>query len=153
MLISATLGDTQFFSRDLERLTGIECVTVSSNERPVPLEFSYLEVPLIEALDKLKEENKRPVYIVHFTQKSASDTAQNLMSVNACTKEEKQELREALQGAAFTSPFGKEIKKYLANGIGLHHAGLLPKYRVLVESFAQKGLLKFICGTDTLGWG
>ena len=153
MLISATLGDTQFFSRDLERLTGIECATVSSNERPVPLEFSYLEVPLVEALEKLKEENKRPVYIVHFTQKSASDTAQNLMSVNACTKEEKQELRVALQGAAFTSPFGKEIKKYLANGIGLHHAGLLPKYRVLVESFAQKGLLKFICGTDTLGVG
>ena len=153
MLISATLGDTQFFSRDLERLTGIECATVSSNERSVPLEFSYLEVPLVEALEKLKEENKRPVYIVHFTQKSASDTAQNLMSVNACTKEEKQELRVALQGAAFTSPFGKEIKKYLANGIGLHHAGLLPKYRVLVESFAQKGLLKFICGTDTLGVG
>lgn len=153
MLISATLGDTQFFSRDLERLTGVECATVSSIERPVPLEFSYLEVPLTEALEKLKEQDRRPVYIVHFTQKSASETAQNLMSLNACTKEEKRELSVALQGAGFTSPFGKEIKKYLANGIGLHHAGLLPKYRVLVESFAQKGLLKFICGTDTLGVG
>ncbi len=153
MLISATLGDVQFFRRDLERLTGAGCAIVSSVERPVPLEFQYLEVPLIEALEKLKEQDRRPVYIVHFTQKSAADTAQNLMSVNPCTKEEKRDLSEALQGVAFTSPFGKEIRKYLANGIGLHHAGLLPKYRVLVESFAQKGLLKFICGTDTLGVG
>lgn len=153
MLISATLGDTQLFRRELERLTGVECETVSSIERPVPLEFSYLEVPLSEALEKLGEQNKRPVYIVHFTQKSASDTAQNLMSLNPCTKDEKRVLKEALQGVAFTSPFGKEIRKFLLNGVGLHHAGLLPKYRVLVESFAQKGLLKFICGTDTLGVG
>ncbi|MBT5170260.1 MAG: DUF3516 domain-containing protein [Opitutales bacterium] len=153
LLISATLGETHFFSKDLERLTGVECVTVSSNERPVPLEFEYLEVPLTEALEKLGNLNRYPVYIVHFTQRSASDTAQNLMSLSPCTKEEKKVLAEELRGVRFTSPFGKEIKKYLSSGIGLHHAGLLPKYRVLVEKFAQKGLLKFICGTDTLGVG
>ncbi len=153
LLISATLGETQFFARDLERLTGVDCSTVSSQDRPVPLEFSYLEIPLTEALDQLKAQNRLPVYIVHFTQRSASDTAQNLMSLNACTKEEKKALGAELKDVAFTSPFGKEIKKYLGHGIGLHHAGLLPKYRVLVEKLAQKGLLKFICGTDTLGVG
>ena len=153
LLISATLGETHFFSRDLERLTGVECVTVSSLDRPVPLEFEYLEIPLTEALEKLGDLNRFPVYIVHFTQRSASDTAQNLMSLSPCTKDEKKVLTEELRGVAFTSPFGKEIKKYLSAGIGLHHAGLLPKYRVLVEKFAQKGLLKFICGTDTLGVG
>ncbi|EDY83141.1 DEAD/DEAH box helicase domain protein [Verrucomicrobiia bacterium DG1235] len=153
LLISATLGDTAFFSRSLEDLTGVECVTVSSKQRPVPLEFTYLEDPLVEALEKLGEQNRLPVYIVHFTQRNASDTAQNLISLNACTKEEKSVLKKELQDVAFTSPFGKEIKKYLLAGIGLHHAGLLPKYRVLVEKFAQKGLLKFICGTDTLGVG
>ncbi|MDQ8200857.1 DUF3516 domain-containing protein [Pelagicoccus enzymogenes] len=153
LLISATLGETAFFSRGLEDLTGVECVTVSSKQRPVPLEFSYLEIPMVEALDKLREQNKLPCYIVHFTQRAASDTAQNLLSYNACSKEEKELIKEELKGVEFTSPFGKEIKKCLLNGIGLHHAGLLPKYRVLVEKFAQKGLLKFICGTDTLGVG
>ncbi|MDQ8201899.1 DUF3516 domain-containing protein [Pelagicoccus sp. SDUM812003] len=153
LLISATLGDTAFFSRGLEDLTARECVTVSSKQRPVPLEFDYREATLVEALDKLEKENKLPVYIVHFTQKAASDTAQNLLSLNVCTKEEKALIKEELQGVEFTSPFGKEIKKCLQSGIGLHHAGLLPKYRVLVEKFAQKGMLKFICGTDTLGVG
>ncbi len=153
MLISATLGETAFFANELERLTGAECATVSSQQRPVPLDFSYLEIPLNEALEKLGEQNRLPVYIVHFTQRSASDTAQNLLSLNVCSKEEKRVLKDELAEVAFTSPFGKDIKKLLLAGIGLHHAGLLPKYRVLVEKFAQKGLLKFICGTDTLGVG
>ena len=153
LLISATLGDTRFFAKDLERLTNSECVTVSSTQRPVPLDFKYLEIPLNEALEKLQSENKLPVYIVHFTQRSASETAQNLLSLTVCSKEEKQLIAEELKGVIFSSPFGKEIKKLLRSGIGLHHAGLLPKYRVLVEKLAQKGLLKLICGTDTLGVG
>ncbi|MGJ8652925.1 MAG: DEAD/DEAH box helicase [Opitutaceae bacterium] len=153
LLISATLGETKFFERELERVTGQESVTVSSTERPVPLEFTYLEDPLTETLENLKAANKFPVYIVHFTQRSASETAQNLLSLTVCTKDEKKIIREALQDTKFTSPFGKEIKKLLLNGIGLHHAGLLPKYRVLIEQLAQKGMLKMICGTDTLGVG
>ena len=45
------------------------------------------------------------------------------------------------------------MQKLVKHGIGLHHAGLLPKYRRLVERLAQKGMLKVICGTDTLGVG
>lgn len=153
LLISATLGETGFFEREMERVTGNEAVTVSSTERPVPLEFTYVEDPLTETLEKLQTANKFPVYIVHFTQRSASDTAQSILSLNVCSKDEKAQITEALQGTPFTSPFGKEIKKLLRSGIGLHHAGLLPKYRVLIEKLAQKGLLKVICGTDTLGVG
>ncbi|MGJ8640829.1 MAG: DEAD/DEAH box helicase [Opitutaceae bacterium] len=153
LLISATLGETKFFERELERVTSNECVTVSSTERPVPLEFTYVEETLTDTLEKLKAANKFPVYIVHFTQRAASETAQNLLSVTVCTKEEKAAIKKALQDANFTSPFGKEIKKLLQNGIGLHHAGLLPKYRVLIEKLAQQGMLKVICGTDTLGVG
>lgn len=153
LLISATLGDTSFFSKELESRTGKPCSVVSSQLRPVPLEFSYLEIPLVESLQKLESANKLPVYIVHFTQKAAADTAQNLLSLNVLSKEEKSVIKKELQDASFTSPFGKEIKKLLQSGIGLHHAGLLPKYRILVEKFAQRGLLKFICGTDTLGVG
>ncbi len=153
LLISATLGETRFFERELERVTGEGAVTVSSTERPVPLEFKYVEDPLTETLEKLKAADRFPVYIVHFTQRSASETAQSLLSLTVCSKEEKATLAEALQDVAFNSPFGKEIKKLLRSGIGLHHAGLLPKYRVLIEKLAQQGLLKLICGTDTLGVG
>ncbi|MGB0372851.1 MAG: DEAD/DEAH box helicase [Opitutales bacterium] len=153
LLISATLGETAFFERELTRLTGESTLTVSSTERPVPLEFSYTEEPLTEVLDELQAANKLPVYLVHFTQKSASDTAQALMSLNVASKAEKEQIKEALVEVPFNSPFGKDIKRYLSNGIGLHHAGLLPRYRVLIEKLAQQGLLKIICGTDTLGVG
>ena len=153
LLMSATLGETRFFEREIERVTGNECVTVFSTERPVPLEFTYAEDPLTETLEKLQAANKFPVYIVHFTQRSASETAQSILSLNVCTKEEKALITKELQDVGFTSPFGKEIKKLLRSGIGLHHAGLLPKYRVLIEKLAQKGMLKVICGTDTLGVG
>jgi superfamily II RNA helicase len=153
LLISATLGETRFFERELERATGQLAVTVSSQDRPVPLEFSYLEESLTDTLDLLQASKKLPVYIVHFTQRSASETAQALLSTTVCSKDEKAAIREVLRKTRFTSPFGKEIRKLLHNGIGLHHAGLLPKYRVLVEKLAQEGHLKIICGTDTLGVG
>jgi superfamily II RNA helicase len=153
LLISATLGDTRFFERDLERLTGVEAVTVTSVERPVPLEFSYVEESLLDTLEKLQAKDRLPVYLVHFTQRSAAETAQNLLSFSVCSKEERSKLGEDLADYRFSSPFGKEIKKLLRNGIGLHHAGLLPKYRILVEQLAQQGKLKVICGTDTLGVG
>ena len=98
-------------------------------------------------------EGKAPVYVVHFTQLEAAQSAQDFTSINVCTREEKAAIANALEGFKFTSPYGPEIKKWLRHGIGLHHAGLLPKYRVLVEQLAQKGLLKVICGTDTLGVG
>src|SRR6266705_1660195 len=151
--MSATLGETTFFEEELTRLNGRPTVTIASKERPVPLEHSYAETPLAQTLESLVAERKAPVYVVHFTQLEAAQSAQDFTSINVCTREEKAALGNALEGFKFTSPYGPEIKKWLKHGIGLHHAGLLPKYRVLVEQLAQKGLLKIICGTDTLGVG
>lgn len=153
LLMSATLGETAFFEEELTRLNGRATVTVSSKTRPVPLDFSYSEIPLTKALEDLVAGGKSPVYVVHFTQLEAAQTAQDLTSINVCTKEEKAAIAQAMEGFQFSSPYGPEIKKWLRHGIGLHHAGLLPKYRVLVEQLAQRGLLKVICGTDTLGVG
>jgi superfamily II RNA helicase len=120
----------------------------------VPLKFRYEDKTSLEAtVMELVEAKQTPVYVVHFTQNDAAQITQNLMSQNYCTADEKAAIAEALIGVKFTSPYGKDIKKFLRHGIGLHHAGLLPKYRVLVEQLAQKGLLKIICGTDTLGVG
>ncbi len=153
LLISATLGTPDFFQKEVARLTGTETVIVSSTQRPVPLEFSYVETSVDVTLQELIAENKAPVYLVHFTQNDAAQAAQDLMSLNFCSTAEKASIKELMQGAKFTSPYGKEVKKYLHHGIGIHHAGLLPKYRILVEKLAQMGLLKVICGTDTLGVG
>jgi superfamily II RNA helicase len=153
LLMSATLGDTTFFEEELTRRNGRPTVTVQSTDRPVPLEHAYSEIGLAQTLERLVSERKSPVYVVHFTQLEAAQSAQDFTSINVCTREEKNAIGNELEGFKFTSPYGPEIRKWLKHGIGLHHAGLLPKYRVLVEQLTQKGLLKVICGTDTLGAG
>jgi len=153
LLMSATLGETEFFERELTKLTGRPTVTVKSVDRPVPLEFDYSQIPLAQALEKLVAEGKAPVYVVHFTQADAAQSAQDFTSLNVCTREEKNRIAKEIEKFKFNSPYGPEIRKWAKHGIGIHHAGLLPKYRVLIEQLAQKGLLKIICGTDTLGVG
>ena len=153
LLMSATLGDVTFFEEALTRRNGRPTATVKASLRPVPLEYAYSEIPLAQTLEKLVSEGKAPVYVVHFTQKDAADSAQAFTSLDLCTREEKNAVGAAIAGFRFTSPYGPAVRKWLKQGIGVHHAGLLPKYRVLVEQLAQRGLLKVICGTDTLGVG
>ncbi|MFN8944631.1 MAG: DEAD/DEAH box helicase, partial [Pseudobdellovibrionaceae bacterium] len=153
LLMSATLGEMDFFSKKLTELNSLDTILVQSDDRPVPLDFQYCETLLQETVSNLVTTGKAPVYLVNFSQREAAEEAQNLMSVDFATKEEKKLIAEALVGTHFKSPYGKEFQKLLRHGIGLHHAGLLPKYRSLVERLAQKGLLKVISGTDTLGVG
>jgi superfamily II RNA helicase len=153
LLMSATLGETGFFEEELTRRNGRGSVTIRSSERPVPLEYAYSEIGLAQTLERLASEGKSPVYVVHFTQLEAAQSAQDFTSLNVCTREEKNAIAGELEGFKFSSPYGPDMRRWLKHGIGLHHAGLLPKYRVLVEQLTQKGLLKVICGTDTLGAG
>ena len=153
LLMSATLGDTAFFEEELTGLNGRPTVTVRSTDRPVPLEFEYVETPLAQTVEELALTKKCPVYVVHFTQAAAAESAQNFTSLNFTSRDEKAALADALTGFKFSSPYGPGVKRWLRAGIGLHHAGMLPKYRVLTEQLAQRGLLKIICGTDTLGVG
>jgi superfamily II RNA helicase len=153
VLMSATLGDVSAFEGLLKRQTGVEVVTVRSGKRPVPLEFDYQEKMLQEATQTLVGQGRAPVYVVSFTQRGAAEAAQSLLSLDYCTKEEKKVIADALRGESFRSPNGKDVQKLIRHGIGLHHAGLLPRYRLLVEKLCQRGLLKIVCGTDTLGVG
>jgi len=153
LLMSATLGDAKPFIERLEKLTKRGAVLVENRDRPVPLELTYSEEPLHEAVKDLVEKNRAPVYLVCFTQRACAEEAQSLMSENFTSKEEKQAISLQLEGFRFDSPYGKEVSRFVRHGIGLHHAGLLPKYRLQVEKLAQQGLLKIVCGTDTLGVG
>ena len=153
LLMSATLGDVSRFERDLTRRTGRPTAVVHSAERPVPLLFSYVMTPLHETVEELLATRQAPVYIVHFTQAAAIEQAQALMSINVCTREEKDAIADLIGNFRFTAGFGKALSRLVRHGIGVHHAGMLPRYRRLVETLAQAGLLKVICGTDTLGVG
>ncbi|WP_067665094.1 DEAD/DEAH box helicase [Nocardia miyunensis] len=153
LLMSATLGEVDFFADDLHRRTGRPTAIVSGTERPVPLMFSYVRTPITETLEDLVTTSQAPVYVVHFTQAAALERAQALTSVNFASKAEKEAIAEALGGFRFATGFGKTLSRLIRHGIGVHHAGMLPKYRRLVERLAQEGLLKVVCGTDTLGVG
>ncbi len=153
LLMSATLGDVSFFRDDLTARTGRPTTVVSGTERPVPLMFSYVTTPVGETIEELVNTHLAPVYVVHFTQAAALERAQALTSVNVASKAEKQAIADAIGEFRFTTGFGKTLSRLVRHGIGVHHAGMLPKYRRLVEKLAQDGLLKVICGTDTLGVG
>ncbi|MDT7662070.1 MAG: hypothetical protein QOD04_1626 [Pseudonocardiales bacterium] len=153
LLMSATLGDVSRFEEDLTRRTGQPTSVVSSGERPVPLMFSYATTPLHETVEELLATHGSPVYVVHFTQVAAIEHAQALMSINVCSREEKDQIAELIGAFRFSAGFGPTLSRLVRHGIGVHHAGMLPKYRRLVERLAQSGLLKVVCGTDTLGVG
>src|SRR3954462_4055484 len=151
--MSPTLGDVRALREDLSRRTGRETALVDDATRPVPLHFSWSVEPLHELLEELVRTDQAPVYVVHFTQASALERAQSLLSAKLCTREERDQIAEVIGAFRFTAGFGKTLSKLVRNGIGVHHAGMLPRYRRLVEQLAQTGLLKVICGTDTLGVG
>ncbi|MGN6794425.1 MAG: DEAD/DEAH box helicase [Streptosporangiaceae bacterium] len=153
LLMSATLGDVTKFDKDLTRRTGRPTAVVKSAERPVPLTFRFVLDPLHETITELLETKQAPIYVVHFTQAAAIEQAQALMSINVCSRAEKDAIAELIGKFRFTAGFGKTLSRLVRHGIGVHHAGMLPRYRRLVETLAQAGLLKVICGTDTLGVG
>jgi len=153
LLMSATLGDVAPIAQDLKRRTDKDVAWIRSRERPVPLDYRYVESQLFRTLTELGREGKLPVYLVSFTQREATEEAQNITSIDLTSKEDKQAVTAAIRGFRFDTPFGKEMRRFVRQGIGVHHAGLLPKYRLLVEQLSQRGLLKVISGTDTLGVG
>jgi superfamily II RNA helicase len=153
LLMSATLGNVEFFRNDLSARTGRETVVVKSAHRPVPLDFEYRTSTLHHSVTALLDSGRAPIYLVHFTQRDATEAAQNYLALDPLSKTEKAAVKDALAGFRFDSPIGKDLRRFITAGVGVHHAGLLPKYRLLVEKLAQQGLLKIICGTDTLGVG
>ena len=153
LLMSATLGDTGAISAALGRQTGRTVDEVTQAERPVPLSYQYVDTSLEATVELALRDGDAPIYIVHFAQDAALNTAQSLASFGVATKEQRDAVKEACKGTRFTTAFGKTLQRLLGCGVGVHHAGMLPRYRLLVEKLAQQGLLPVICGTDTLGVG
>ncbi len=153
VLLSATLGNVGAFEADLARRTGRDVTTIRSVERPVPLVHEYRVATVSEVVTELLDTASTPAYLVHFTQAAAVERAQALASLRMVTRSEKDAIAQEIGDFRFAAGFGKTLSRYVRNGVGVHHAGMLPRYRRLVERLAQRGLLKVICGTDTLGVG
>ncbi len=153
LAMSATLGKTRFLEQDITERTGRPTTLVQSSQRPVPLNFEYRFTTLHNSLEALLADGNAPIYVVHFTQREATEAAQSYLSIDPLTKDEKARIKEAVGAFGFDTPIGKDLRRFVMAGIGVHHGGLLPKYRRLVERLAQEGLLKLICGTDSLGVG
>src|SRR5687768_2650895 len=155
LLMSATLGDVAAIADDLSRRTGRGTAIVDDAERPVPLTFTWSLEPLGDTLTELLGTGQGPVYVVHFTQAAAVEHATSLLKGGgpAAGLVDKEAIAARIGAFRFGSGFGKTLSRLVRNGIGVHHAGMLPKYRRLVETLAQAGLLRVICGTDTLGVG
>ncbi|MGA1812576.1 DUF3516 domain-containing protein [Frondihabitans sp. 4ASC-45] len=153
LLMSATLGNVETISDDIGRRTGKPVALVTGVERPVPLHYFYATTPVHETVEELLSTGEAPIYVVHFSQAAALERAQALSSIKIATREQRDEIAELIAGFRFSTGFGKTLNRLVRAGIGVHHAGMLPKYRRLVEQLAQRGLLRVICGTDTLGVG
>ena len=153
LLMSATLGDVSNIASSLKERTGVDVDVVADAPRPVPLSYEYVEMPLEGTVELALRNGEAPLYIVHFSQDAALATAQSLSSFGVASKEQREDIKHAMAGTRFTTAFGKTLKRLLSSGVGVHHAGMLPRYRLLVEKLAQQGLLPVICGTDTLGVG
>lgn len=154
LLMSATLGDTTAIADALSEHTGGRTVdTIADAPRPVPLSYEFVDTALEGTVELALRAGEAPLYIVHFSQDAALASAQSLASYGVSTKEQRDAVKQAIKGTRFTTTFGKTLQRLLGCGVGVHHAGMLPRYRLLVERLAQQGLLPVICGTDTLGVG
>ncbi|MBT1161099.1 MULTISPECIES: DEAD/DEAH box helicase [Bifidobacterium] len=153
LLMSATLGNVDAIADKLEDMTDTDVDIIADAPRPVPLTYEYTLDPLEKTVELAFREGSTPIYVVHFSQDAALETAQALASTGVSSKEQRAAIAEAIKGVKFTTAFGKILQRLLRTGVGIHHAGMLPRYRRLVEQLAQQGLLPVICGTDTLGVG
>lgn len=153
LLASATLGDVSAITTDLERRSGRPVSSITSVDRPTPLYHQWRTTTVADSVTEAVADGLSPVYVVHSTQAAAIERAQALVSLALTTRPQREAIRAALAPTRLTSGFGRTLARLLANGVGVHHAGMLPRHRRLVERLAGVGLLPAICGTDTLGVG
>lgn len=153
LLASATLGDMTAISTDLRHRSGRPVTAVTSVDRPTPLHHQWRMTSVSDSVLEAVRDGLSPVYVVHANQAAAIERAQGLVSLGLTTRSQRDAITEALTGVRFGRGFGDTLGRLVRNGVGVHHAGMLPRYRRLVEQLAGAGLLPVICGTDTLGVG
>ncbi len=158
MLLSATIGNSVEFSNWLLRAHGRKLELVQSSDRKVPLQFEWVDdAYLDEHLERIAEgddaRRRTPGLVFCFNRDQCWQIAELLKGKKLIDKERQAIITKRLEIASLSEGAGPKIKQILIRGVGIHHAGILPKYRRIVEQLFQEKLLSVCVCTETLSAG
>ena len=158
MLLSATVGNALEFTSWLNRAHGRRLQLVRESERKVPLQYEWVEDELLpdfaERIASGDAEMRRtPALLFCFSRSQCWTTAEMLKGKSLVDKARQAELAEYVNAADMSRGAGPKLKQVLLRGVGVHHAGVLPRYRRMVEELFQRKLLSYCVCTETLAAG
>jgi len=152
--LSATVGHADKFCHWVELTRRLPMQLVESRERRVPLYHEYREAYLIEVVRELAAAQDTPALIFVFGRERCFDTARLLKSCSRFTSdEEKARIEQLCDDTFLDGGVTDELRSLFVHGIGIHHAGILPRYKQLVEQLATERLVKFVVCTETIAAG
>jgi hypothetical protein len=154
VILSATVGRPDRFCHWVELTRRVPMALVDSRERKIPLVHEYKEEPLIDVVRELAHRGDVPAIVFVFGRELCFEVARLLKSCRRfTTDEEKATIEKACDGALLPGGVARELRPLLAHGIGIHHAGILPRYKQLVEQLTLDRLLRFVVSTETIAAG
>ncbi|HEY6174938.1 MAG TPA: hypothetical protein VIX73_10855, partial [Kofleriaceae bacterium] len=154
VVLSATVGHPERFCHWVELTRRMPMALVDSRERKVPLVHEFREEMLIDTVRDLAFIGDVPAIVFVFGREQCFEVARLLKSCRRFTSDEDKTKVEAMcDEALLPSGAAKELRPLLAHGIGIHHAGILPRYKQLVEQLALERLIKFVVSTETIAAG
>ena len=154
IMLSATVGHADRFTHWAELTRKSTIRLIESRERKVPLEHQWREEYLIETVRDLAATDQVPAIIFVFGRERCFDTARLLKSCRRFTSDsERAEIEERTERVLLAGGVADELKALLVHGIGIHHAGILPRYKQLVETLTLERKLKFVVSTETISAG
>jgi superfamily II DNA/RNA helicase len=158
MLLSATVGSASEFVSWMARSLDRRVTLVEGTERKVPLHFHWvgdeLLADFLEQIARGQETQRRtPALVFCFDREVCWATAEVLRGKDLFAEGQRQPLLDRLEDFDFSIGSGNKLRTMLARGIGIHHAGLLPRYRRVVETLFQEKLLPYCVCTETLAAG
>jgi hypothetical protein len=154
VVLSATVGRPEQFTHWVELTRRMPMELVESRERKVPLVHEFREEMLIDTVRELAHTGDIPAIVFVFGREQCFEVARLLKSCRRfTTDEEKAKIEQMCAATLLESGVARELKPLLAHGIGIHHAGILPRYKQLVEQLALERLIKFVVSTETIAAG
>lgn len=154
VILSATVGEPERFCQWVYLTRRVEMHLVQSTERKVPLYHEFRESYLIDVVKQLQQAGDTPAIIFSFGREACFERARLLKSCSRFTSdEERQRIEELAHPVLLDRGLGRDFRTLLIHGIGIHHAGILPRYKQLVEQLALERLIKFVVSTETISAG
>ena len=154
VILSATIGEPEQFCNWIYSVRKVEMELVQSWDRKIPLYHEFKESYLIEVVKELFHSGQTPAIIFTFGRELCFERARLLKSCSRfTTDEERSRIAEIADATLLDRGVSKELKPLLLHGIGVHHAGILPKYKQMVEKLTMERLIKFVVSTETISAG